>query len=309
MMPSSSISSDHSTKPAEPDNGSPEGHSQPPPPPMIGHPQYSHQQYYQQPYPPAAGYPPGHHPYPPYPPPNYGVYPNYCSAPPMAPHPHGAYYPSPAHPPPHGRPIRSPGMLLLGFIRGVLTAIMILFLISVLFSILTYIILRPQHLRFQLASFSVTDFNISGGAVKASWEARLIVENPNEKLEAYFDKVQSVLYYKELSNYLAYNMEGAVSLGTMANGTMVLRNSMASSQQRQGPVVEEMEKERKAGAVTFGLAIRMMGIMKTGTSTTMLSEHLQVSCEDIKVVFGAGAASVNGTLIAGNEPRKCSIYM
>lgn len=197
-------------------------------------------------------------------------------------------------------------MMLFGFIRGVLAAIVILFLISAVFSIITYIIIRPQQLSFRLASFSVANFNVSNAVLTASWEARVIVENPNEKLEAYFDRVQSCLYYKEPTDYLAYNLEGPISVGTRSNGTMVLRNSMVNGEQPKRSVVEEIEKERKGGAVSLGLAIRLLGILKTGSSTTVLPEHLQVSCEDIKLVFGAG--SMNGALVTGDEPRECSIY-
>lgn len=251
-------------------------------------------------YPPVIGYPPGHPP-PPYPP-GYGPYPNYVSAPP----PQGGYYPNPTYLPLQGPPGRQSGIMSSGFIRGVLMAIIILVFLSALFSVITYIVVRPKQPVFHLASFSVTNFNVSNAVLMASWEAKVTVENPNEKLRAYFNRIESYVYYEEPENYLAFNSEseGPVSVDVKTNTTITLRASMIDNEQPDKSVLDKIEDERKSGLVSFGLGIRLMGTFKSSSWT--LLERMQVSCEDIKVTFGP--ESTTGTLATSDKPKECSVY-
>lgn len=131
-----------------------------------------------------------------------------------------------------------------------------------------------------------------------------MVDNPNEKLTTSFDQIQNLVYYKEAENYLAFSVQGPVSMSTEANMTITLMASTINSGQPKKWVVEEVEKERRGGFVNFGLGIRLMTTFKSSPWT--LYQHIQVSCQDIKVAFGPGSST--GILATGDKPKECNVY-
>ncbi|KAK4800252.1 hypothetical protein SAY86_020739 [Trapa natans] len=304
--------SNSSPPPSDDASRSLESHPQQPPPLATGgqpdHQTPQPQPYQQQSqavgYPPVIGYPPGHQP-PPYPH-GYGPYTNYGGAPPP---PQGGYYSNPTYLPPQGPPARPAGAMVSGLARGILTAIIILVVLSAIFSVFSYTIVRPKQPIFRLASFSVTNFNISNAVLTASWDAKMFVENPNHKLTAHFDRIQNYVYYKDPGNYLAFNSDSPVSVGTDANTTMTLRASMINNEQPNKSLLEEMENDRKSrGSVRFGMAIRLIGTFRS--SSWNVVERIQVSCQDITVTFNPPATTTgNFTRTAGDTHKECSIYV
>ncbi|KAG2329184.1 hypothetical protein Bca52824_000364 [Brassica carinata] len=76
-----------------------------------------------------------------------------------------------------------------GFFRGILTGLIVLVVLLCISTTITFV-LRPQIPVFSVTSFSVSNFNLTGPVFSAQWTANLTVENPNTKLNGYFDRIK-----------------------------------------------------------------------------------------------------------------------
>lgn len=281
-------------KPNPPPDGNHSSVSQPPP--SAGHQNATPDNYHQHPLPgyppPVMGYPP------PYPPPHNGSggYPYGAPAPPVG------YYPANN---PHYYPSRVPPSRTSGFTRGILAALIFLVVASCAITIITYIVLRPQVPEFHVTAFSVTNFNISNSVLMGSWDANVTVDNKNHKLKAYFDRIQSYVYYDDPRNYLSWSTEPSFSLETKTNGVINVKMSMIDGEQPTSSELEMINGERQKGTVIFGLGFGLMGTFKSGWWWT---SHfgMRVYCDGLAVGFIG--ASGTGSLKDQN-PRQCMVYV
>lgn len=263
-----------------------------------GYPQNHHYPPQQMGYPPAMGYPPPSGQYPPTT--NYNPYPY----PPAQ-----GYYPSPnsyQHPPHmhHHGPISSQPSPLVGFIRGVLIAIIILIMASCIFSIILYVLLRPMVPEYHVTSFTVTDFNISNGVVAGNWDANITITNPNPNQKINFSRMQAYMYYQNIVNYLSWSTMQGLSLATNSTSSVHVRNTMANQAQPPEWTVKTLEGDWEKGVVKFELGMTMLGTFKGSWWMSHLS--LGVYCDDLMVSF-RGPKAGSGSIPAGELPKKCMV--
>ncbi|KAM7263335.1 hypothetical protein ACFE04_001018 [Oxalis oulophora] len=266
---------------------------------------HNHQE--QQPTPPlpsGANYPaqPMHQGYPPaYPPP-----PGYGQAPPGYPPPPGPYpyyqngynqqpYPYAQPPPaayynngnynPHYQDQYVYQNNGAGFIRGVLLAMIFLITLTILSTLITYIVLHPEIPSFQVENFSVSNFNVSSPRFISNWEANLTVVNSNTKLKVDLGSIHSYIFYK--GNELASSIMNSESLDKMQNVTVA---TSLTSNIADEAVIGDLSKDRAGGKVIVSLR---MSAYSTFTSGTWWTKHsfMRVFCEDMTIVLAPGAST------------------
>ncbi|KAL3755560.1 hypothetical protein ACJRO7_002589 [Eucalyptus globulus] len=284
-------------KPSPPPDGNHSSGS--PPPPSTRQQDTAPNNYPHQPLPgyppPVMGYPP------PYPPPHGGGgggggYP-YGTPPP-----HVGYYPTNN---PNYYPSQVPPQRTSGFARGILAALIFLVVASCTISVIMYIVLRPQIPEFHVTAFSVTNFNISNSVPMGSWDANVTVDNKNQKLKAYFERIQSYVYYDDPRTFLSWSTEPAFSLERKTSGVIHAQMTTIDGEQPSSVALEEMDEERRKGTVVFGLGLGLMGTFKSGWWWT---SHfgMRIYCDGLDVGFVG--ASGTGSLRGGN-PRQCVVYV
>ncbi|KAI3417790.1 uncharacterized protein J3R85_014247 [Psidium guajava] len=285
---------EHQPKPNSPPDGN--HNSASPPPPSAGHQDattpnnYDHQPHSGYP-PPVMGYPP------PYPPPHNinGGYPY------GAPPPPSGYYPANN---PHYYRSQAPSSAPSGFARGILAGLIFLVVASCTITVITYVVLRPQTPEFHVTAFSVNNFNISNSVLMGSWNANVSVDNKNDKLKAYFERIQSYVYYQDPRSYLSWSTEPAFSLDTKTSGVINVKMSMIDGEQPTSSELEELDEERRNGTVIFGLGFGLLGTFKSGWWTSHFG--MRVYCHDLAVGF-AGASGTG--ILRDPNPRQCTVYL
>ncbi|XP_022941877.1 uncharacterized protein LOC111447106 [Cucurbita moschata] len=264
--------------------------SQPLPPPSAAHnpaPIYP---------PPTMGYPPAPHPgYPPAP----GAYPPYngyayAQAPPAA------YY----HNSPQNYAVEP---FHASFIRGIVTALIILVVLMMLTSIITWIILRPEIPTFRVDTLGVTNFNISKSNYSGNWNATLVVQNPNKKLNLTFKRIQGFVGYKD--NTLAMSFADPFFLAVERTNLMRVRWTSSSPDDPGNweETEEKLGKEKATRKVSFNLRFFVWTTFQSGSWWT---RHviLRVFCDDLKIDFGT-PNSVNGSFSAHGHHMHCAVLM
>lgn len=174
---------------------------------------------------PYSGYPPPpphHHPYNQYP---------YTQPPPA-----NYYYHGYASPPPDP---------CSGFLRGVIAAMIFLIVFSILSSLITWAVLRPEIPVFRVDNMSVSNFSTSAVPFTATWDTNLTVENPNQKLRLYFDKIMGTMFHGE-EHWLASSWLNPMFMDIQTKATMHAVIAANGSAENPVPiwVAQEMSKER-----------------------------------------------------------------
>ncbi|KAF5750577.1 hypothetical protein HS088_TW03G00916 [Tripterygium wilfordii] len=244
-------------------------------------------------YPPAMGYPPGQ---PGYPYPGYNQYHHHHQHPYTQPPPAAYYNPQAAY---YQQQAKSSGL-----VRGILSAIILVVVLSCMTTIITSLVLRPQIPEFRLETFSVSNFSTKPGFT-ANWEGNFTIENPNHKLRVYGDRIESFVFYNH-DEILASSDMAPFKLDTgekMMTQTKLSANNTDHGELVVGvAVVDDMAEERSGGSVKFSLRLMVWSTFKSGWWTRHID--MRVYCEDLKVVFDG--VTGNGKL-TDNKPMDCTV--
>ncbi|KAF5937813.1 hypothetical protein HYC85_025319 [Camellia sinensis] len=263
-------------------------------------------------YPPVPGFSPQQQQYPPQPyPPQYQNYP----PPPYYPNPHNNPYPYTAPPPAAyysqqyaAAPHESSGRFT--FVRFILTMMIALFLGAFLLSLLTFLIFGADVPQFFIQSMSVPEFNISGHALRANWDANITISNSNEKLVLFFEKIEGVIVHEE--TVLALAIAEHINVGTRGETTFNIKFVSATSSNHQEVVMGEhpdLVRDRNKQEVSF--ALRMMATTTFRSSSLWRRQaSLRVFCEELHFKFAGPAGA--GTLVAASDRKdhrnECLVY-
>ncbi|XP_010553583.1 PREDICTED: protein YLS9 [Tarenaya hassleriana] len=270
----------------------------------------------QPPAPPPQPQPENHHPSQP---PVMG-YPNYPNGPynthyvPYGQAPPASYYGSPPSPSPYMTyqyQANRSSAASAGFVRGILTGLIILVVILCLSTVVTWLALRPQLPIFSVTHFTVSGFNASQPDFTAQWTANLTVENPNTKLGAYFNRIQGLVYHQNSvgeDEFLAMGFFTPLHLETKKTVEIGERFTAGEKEEPEVPpwVAEEMMKEREgSGTVSFSLRIAVWVTFKT-EAWGERERGLKVICDKLKAGFDGGSG--NGAVLLP-KPLPCFIYL
>ncbi|TKY53155.1 Late embryogenesis abundant protein, LEA-14 [Spatholobus suberectus] len=237
------------------------------------------------------------------PPPITTTYPMYYPNPHAYPqYPTGYHYPqtTPYYGPP---PTTSAGTR---FYRSFIICSCVVLTCICLSSLALALVLRPELPVYKVVSMSVTNFTTTP-TLAGQWGAKITVENPNDKLVAYFTDFKVDVAYKD----------GVVAVNH-APGFVLNRNDKVEvdvtglSNQASGSVLEktmmeDLVKERGTGSVTFALRVFSVNMFKSDSFSTRSKEIVAV-CESLKVVF-QNNNNATGTLDNGGKPVECQIVL
>lgn len=165
------------------------------------------------------------------------------------------------------------------------------------------LVLRPNLPVYKVVSVSVTNFSTTP-SLAGEWVTKVAIENPNDKLRAYFSNFRVDVMYKDgvvAENYvsgfvLGKNEVREVDGKGSSNGAMM-----------EIMTLEDMVKERNStGSLTFTLRIFSVNAFKSGLFSTRGAEEV-AACEGLKIVFRNNSA--NGMLDDGGKIIECQLYV
>ncbi|CAH9135027.1 unnamed protein product [Cuscuta epithymum] len=261
----------------------------PPPPhqyPAVNYPLHA--------YGPPQAYPGGHH----------GIYSSNQYHPSSTP----GYYNPPSHsgynynsahlrpqPPPHSA-LEYETRRSFAFARVILCLMVFLILMTSIMSLLTYIVFGSDIPIFQVASFSVPSFNITGAgsSLNATFEGSVTAENPNHKLDITFQHVEVGVGYHQL---VLIAKKQIPPFELKKDGRLVLTAAPLSTPATgYGNAAEIWLKDMKSEydgnrTVTFDMVLTVVATFKSGSAWSRKT-MFKVVCEGLKTEFkdpgGAG---------------------
>ncbi|KAJ8749058.1 hypothetical protein K2173_013665 [Erythroxylum novogranatense] len=192
------------------------------------------------------------------------------------------------------------------FARGVLLGVIFLLLFMCTFSVIMWLVTRPEFPIFYVKNFSVSNFNATPPVIfTANWDMNLTVENPNTKQKIVFDRIESFVFDRE-DNQLASSFTEPFSLETKASQVVVAKLSAnGTSELEEGTSgVDKLAKERNSGNVTFSFRMKFWTTFKA--SWWARRAILKVLCDDMEVSFVG--ASGNGNL-ANKDIGNCLVFV
>ncbi|KAK7278733.1 hypothetical protein RJT34_23769 [Clitoria ternatea] len=170
-------------------------------------------------------------------------------------------------------------------------------------SLMLTLVLLPEIPKYKVASLSVTNFTTTPTLAR-QWDTKMIVENPNEKLVAYFSEFKVGFLYKDgllAGNYVpSFVLKDKVDLDVKGssrkfNGELIEKTTM-----------DNLVKEQGTGSITFTLRVSSVNMFKSGSFSTRTAEIVAI-CEGLKVVFQNNNAT--GALDNGGKPIECETYV
>ncbi|XP_027364269.1 uncharacterized protein LOC113871376 [Abrus precatorius] len=244
---------------------------------------------------PPTGYPTGQNPNPYAYPQGYTSYPTGYPGyqyPPNAP-----YY----GPPPTPHTSRAGTRFYRSFILCCCTILTCLFLASFIIAL----VLRPELPVYKVVSFSVTNFSTSP-ALAGQWDSKLTIENPNDKLVAYFSDLKVDVLYRDALVDVNYARGFVLNRNAKVDVDVTGSSSEVDAHMFEKSTMDELIKERGTGSVTFALKVSSMNVFRSGSISTRNAEVVAI-CEGLKVVFQNNNS--NGTLDNGGKPIECQLYV
>ncbi|GMG98416.1 hypothetical protein Nepgr_000256 [Nepenthes gracilis] len=188
------------------------------------------------------------------------------------------------------------------FYRRFIAGMISVFVIFGVVLFIMWLVLRPRVPRFSVISLSVSQFNVSSSSqISGNWNVLFTVSNPNDKLHAYYDTIETYVFYQ--SQLLAQNELAPFDQGTKSQ-TNLTAKLVAASAYVDGKALSGINEDRSHGSVTFNLRILALVRFKAG-SWRARRRLLRVSCVNLSV--GVSSNSSNGTLTGG--PRKCDVVV
>ncbi|ERN16147.1 hypothetical protein AMTR_s00030p00215650 [Amborella trichopoda] len=111
----------------------------------------------------------------------------------------GAYYGAPQGvtvPPPH-RPPRGRGCGPCCILTTLFKLVIAIVVVLGIASLVVWLVLRPNEVKFYAENASLTQFNLSGtNNLQYNLQLDISIRNPNKKIGIYYDKVDAMAYYE-----------------------------------------------------------------------------------------------------------------
>ncbi|KAL2481728.1 hydroxyproline-rich glycoprotein family protein [Abeliophyllum distichum] len=176
-----------------------------------------------------------------------------------------------------------------------------------LLSLLLWVLFGSDVPNFQIQTFSIPSFNLTGSTLKANWAAGLTLINPNHKLDICFEQTESSLVYK---NYIidtslvdSFQVEKNQEM-TMDIGFSVPAFNDEYYNTTGAPWVKDMQEERRKGSLVFEMRIITSATFLAGDFFWRRQTDLKVVCVELKVDFPAttGGGTWNG------DKKECMLY-
>ncbi|KAK7268089.1 hypothetical protein RIF29_20775 [Crotalaria pallida] len=283
------------------DKNADETSSPPPPPSATNYPNHP---------PPGSGYPP----------PPYGAYYPSAGYPPAGQNPHAypqgyaAYtdgYPTgyQNHPPaaPYYGPPPSYATASAGnrFLRSFILCCCIILSFIFLGSVLMALTLRPELPNYKVVSMSVKNFTTTP-TLFGEWDTKISIQNPNQKLRAYFSHFRVDVVYKEDIVSVNYARDFALNTNEIREMEVMGSSTRANESTMEKITKDAMEKERAIGSIIFTFRVSSINAFESGSFSTRKAEIIAI-CEGLKIVFPNN--STTGTLDNGGAPVACNLYM
>eukprot|EP00262_Sarcandra_glabra_P012713 TRINITY_DN3333_c0_g1_i1.p1 TRINITY_DN3333_c0_g1~~TRINITY_DN3333_c0_g1_i1.p1 ORF type:complete len:248 (+),score=-9.61 TRINITY_DN3333_c0_g1_i1:137-880(+) len=208
----------------------------------------------------------------------------------------GTAYPYPAPPPapyyqtPHYPPYYAQPSPYSNFLRRLIFAAIVVFLLIGTVTFILWLVLRPHVPEFSIKSASVSSFNLSSSELAANWNIEISAVNPNKKLGISYDNVDASVLYG--SDALARTMLPPFYQGKMNATTVTARLAVVSSYV-QDEQARRLVSERNTGSVGFNVRLRSWVRFRSGAWRTR-RHPMTVYCKNVKI--GISTAG-NGTLV------------
>lgn len=157
---------------------------------------------------------------------------------------------------------------------------------------------------YKVVSFNVNNFTTTP-TLAGQWDTKISIDNPNDKLVAYFSNFKVDVAYKD--GVMAINHAPGFVLNT--NDHMDVNVAGLSNQGNvnllEKTTMDDLVKERSTGSVTFTLRVSSVNMFKSGSISTRTEEIVAI-CEGLKVVFQNNNATT-GTMDNRGKPADCQI--
>lgn len=170
-------------------------------------------------------------------------------------------------------------------------------------SLVVALVFRPDLPVYRAVSVSVTNFTTTP-SLFGEWDTKIMIDNPNHKLRAFFSKFRVDIMYKD----------GVVAV-THAPGFVLHENEarevdgkgLSNGAMMETTTLDDMRKERNStGSLTFALRVSSMNAFRSGSVLTKEIEEVAI-CEGLKIVFQNNSS--NGMIDNGGKPIECHVYV
>lgn len=201
-------------------------------------------------------------------------------------------YNYPARPLPYVSPDVSQGF---SFGRVMLCLMLFLLLFAMIASMFTMMVFMTLKPTFNLESFEVRTFDISGNGgpgttLKANWETKVSVKNTNHRSSVLVNHVETTLVYRYVP--LDTSFVDHVEVQKESTVQMLDAFSFPSPKQRFNveSVVSEMAKDRQRGQIMFDLKLEVQVMVKS--NVFQKSEKMRLFCERITLDFKNSTSNI-----------------
>ncbi|KAI4300563.1 hypothetical protein L6164_033929 [Bauhinia variegata] len=192
------------------------------------------------------------------------------------------------------------------FLRGFILCSFFMLMGLFLCSLILNLMLLPEAPHYKVESFSVSNFNTASSSLSADWASKITIENPNQKLNAFFSTWKVTVFHHHVGVARSFLLEG-FELETHQNRQF---NVNLSSNAQNSPLlipidaVEDIAKERAKGSITVGLGISTIVNFKYHSSA---SRHIPIYalCADLKLDFQGNSSSA--TAILNDNNKNCQL--
>ncbi|XAR60180.1 hypothetical protein NMG60_11033442 [Bertholletia excelsa] len=196
----------------------------------------------------------------------------------------------------------------LSFVRSLILALTISFVIITAVSIITWLILHPRVPLFQINTVSVSNFTLSDTQLTGKFDVNFTVTNPNRKINLEF-KSMGVTVSLKRTKPLARASVSAFNLRKMNRTEREVElNTEASEgyEANRRAAIKMMGRDWRNEVVNF--RVRMVGVAKFELSDS-LSQHktIGVFCDNLGVRFGSD--NTTGKLLSPPRSRDCLVQI
>ncbi|XP_061362930.1 uncharacterized protein LOC133306626 [Gastrolobium bilobum] len=231
----------------------------------------------------------------------YALYPNG--------YPPGYHYPptAPYYGPPPPYPAASVGGTSAGvrFYRSFILCCCILLTFLFLASLVLALVLRPQLPIYKVLSMSVTNFTVTP-TLTGEWNTKMYIENPNDKLRAFFSDLRVDVVYKDGVVAVNYAPGFTLDKKEVTEIGVTGSSSHANEALMDKTTMVDLVKDRTTGSVTFSLRLTSINAFKSGSFSTR-STQIVALCDGLKLVFQNNNST--GVLNNGGNPIECELYV
>lgn len=210
-------------------------------------------------------------------------------------------YPYAAPPPQHNNYQYYGAQRRNAFVRYFLVGMVAFFIIIGSIIFIVWLVLRPRIPEFRVQSVKVTNFSVVDSQhVSGTWQVRLLVANPNKKMEMTYGTMDTTLYYKW--EFITATRIPPFHQDTR-NQTTVDTSFSADATYVAASAVNTLNSERTKGTVPFRIRVLAWVRFSSGWWPSR-SRLLKVWCERLAVGL---SSSSNGTANLVGGERDCDV--